>query len=185
MEKIVSLFCRNYDGDRQVRDEVVPGAEWVARGEGRPTVKIDGTSCLVRAGRLLKRYDCKRGKTPPAGFEPAQDPDPVTGHWPGWLAVGDGPEDKWHREAEIPAEDGTYELVGPKVQGNPYNLERHVLIRHGAEPVVGDPRTFAEVRQYLETNLVEGIVWHHDSGAMVKIKARDFGLRWPRPVERG
>ncbi len=34
MQKIISLFQRNYDGDKLVRDEVVPGAEWViARGK--------------------------------------------------------------------------------------------------------------------------------------------------------
>jgi hypothetical protein len=27
LKKIVSLFQRNYDGDRLVRDEIVPGAE--------------------------------------------------------------------------------------------------------------------------------------------------------------
>ena len=37
MEKIISLFARNYDGDRLVRDEIVPGAEWVVAGEGRAT----------------------------------------------------------------------------------------------------------------------------------------------------
>ena len=26
---------------------------------------------------------------------------------------------------------------------------------------------------------IEGIVWHHPDGRMVKIKARDFGLPWP------
>ena len=34
MQKIISLFQRNYDGDRLVRNEVVPGAEWVIAGEG-------------------------------------------------------------------------------------------------------------------------------------------------------
>jgi len=29
MRKIISLFQRNYEGDRLVRDECVPGAEWV------------------------------------------------------------------------------------------------------------------------------------------------------------
>ena len=97
MKKIISLFQRNYDGDRLVRDEVVPGAEWVIAGEGRATVKLDGTCCMVRNGVLYKRYDAKKGKMPPAGFEPAQEPDPVTGHWPGWLPVGDGPDDQYHR----------------------------------------------------------------------------------------
>ena len=87
MRKIISLFQRDYDGDRLVRDEVVPGAEWVIAGEGTATRKFDGTCCLVRDGRLFKRYDAKQGKTPPAGFEPAQDPDEVTGHWPGWMPV--------------------------------------------------------------------------------------------------
>src|SRR3990167_7568687 len=100
MKKIISLFQRNYDGDRLVRDDVVPGAEWVLKGEGRATRKWDGTCCMVRGGKLYKRYDAKAGKTPPPGFEPAQEaPDPVSGHWPGWLLVGDGPDDRWHREA--------------------------------------------------------------------------------------
>lgn len=34
MKKTIGLFQRNYDGDRLVRDEIVPGAEWVAAGEG-------------------------------------------------------------------------------------------------------------------------------------------------------
>ena len=42
MKKIISLYQRNYNGDRQVRDEVVPGAEWVIAGEGVATRKWDG-----------------------------------------------------------------------------------------------------------------------------------------------
>lgn len=37
MKKIISLFQRNYDGDRLVRNEVVSGAEWVMNGEGTAT----------------------------------------------------------------------------------------------------------------------------------------------------
>lgn len=185
MQKIISLFQRNYDGDRQVRDEVVPGAEWVLAGEGVATEKIDGTACMVQDGRLYKRYDAKRGKTPPEGFIPAEDaPNEHTGHWPGWLLVGDGPEDQWHRQAWDYAnddfDDGTYELVGPKVQGNPYGYGAHQLLRHGSLPIEGDPRTFDHIRSYLSEFVIEGIVWHHPDGRMVKIKARDFGIKWPR-----
>lgn len=178
MEKIISLFQRNYDGDRLVRNETVAGAEWVPAGEGIATRKFDGTCCLVRDFRLFKRYDAKRGKTPPPGFEPAQDPDPVTGHWPGWLPVGDGPDDRWHREAFSPdLPDGTYELLGPKVQGNPEGLARHALIRHGADPLPDAPRDFDGLREFLRTRNIEGIVWHHPDGRMVKIKAKDFGFK--------
>lgn len=178
MKKIISLFQRNYDGDRLVRDEIVPGAEWVPAGEGVATRKYDGTCCLVRGGKLYKRYDAKHGKTPPAHFEPAQDYDPVTGHMPGWIPVGDGPEDRWHREAFAPdLADGTYELVGPKVQGNPERADRHVLIPHGREELPNFPRDYAGIRAALAGADVEGVVWHHPDGRMVKIKAKDFGIK--------
>lgn len=188
MKKIISLFQRNYDGDRLVRDEIVPGAEWVIAGEGVATRKMDGTCCFMAStGQLYKRYDAKHGKTPPEGFMPAQEPDPVTGHWPGWLEVSDAPEDRWHREARdrwvasnLPIQEGTYELVGPKVQGNPEKREVHGLVYHGGVGLVLDPqppRDFAGLRAYLDGRDIEGIVWHHPDGRMVKIKLKDFGLK--------
>ena len=50
MEKIITLFKRDYDGNRQVFNEIVEGAEWVQDGKGKPTKKIDGTCCLVFRG---------------------------------------------------------------------------------------------------------------------------------------
>ena len=182
MKKTVSLFQRNYDGDRLVRDELVPGAEWVAAGEGVATRKHDGTCCMVRDRALWKRYDAKAGKTPPDGFEPAQaEPDANTGHWPGWLMVGNGPDDARHREAyeaagcDLP--NGTYELCGPKVQKNPERYETHVLVRHGCEVLTDAPRDWTGLRSYLANKDIEGIVWHHSDGRMVKIKGKDFGLK--------
>lgn len=178
MKKIITLFQRNYDGDRLVRDEIVPGAEWVVAGEGIATRKFDGTCCMIQGGVLYKRYDVKNGKAPPAGFVPAQDPDAETGHWPGWVAVGPGPDDRWHREAVLVSvpPDGTYELVGPKVQGNRENFPSHILVPHGAEILEGVPRDFQGLKEFLGTHDFEGIVWHRDNGDMVKIKGRDFGI---------
>ncbi|MFH1485758.1 MAG: hypothetical protein ABIH46_06785, partial [Chloroflexota bacterium] len=62
MQKIISLFKRDYEGTHLVYDEVVEGAEWVQRGEGVATEKIDGTSVMVRTNKLYKRYDAKHGK---------------------------------------------------------------------------------------------------------------------------
>ena len=182
MEKIISLFKRDYEGNRQVYDEVVEGAEWVIDGEGVATEKIDGTACLVRDGKIYRRYDAKHGKTPPPDFEPAQDPDPVTGHWPGWIPITERPEDKWHRDAfencpSLP--DGSYELIGPKVQGNKYQLSQHCLRRHGDAILHDVPRDYKGIKSYFEDlTRIEGIVWHHPDGRMVKIKRRDFGLHW-------
>lgn len=184
MKKIISLFQRNYQGDRLVRDEIVPGAEWVVAGEGVATRKYDGTCCLWRDGRLWKRHELKVGKTAPSGFEPAQEPDSKTGDVPGWVPIGEGPEDARHREAlahhltYAPLTDGTYELCGPKVQGNPERKPVHMLIEHAKAEILEDaPRTFVALREYLRSLDIEGIVWHHPDGRMVKIKGKDFGLR--------
>ena len=40
MKKIASLFKRDYEGNRQVINEVVEGCEWVLEGEGTATRKI-------------------------------------------------------------------------------------------------------------------------------------------------
>jgi len=177
---------------------VTPGCEWVLLGEGVPTRKWDGTACLIRGGRLFKRYDCKRGRKPPEGFEPCEpEPDAQTGHWPGWVPVGEGPEDRYFREAlqnlececsldELPIE-ATYELCGPKINGNPEGFSSHVLIPHGRWVLPDFPRTYECIRQFLETPLVicgvewfiEGIVWWHPDGRKAKVKRRDFGLPWP------
>jgi uncharacterized protein DUF5565 len=201
LKKIISLFQRNYSGDKLVRDEIVPGAEWVQAGEGLATEKFDGTACLIKGGQLFKRYDAKQvptqspqpgqsvpklkaPKAPPPGFVPTQEPDPITGHWPGWVPVGDGPEDQWYRDAWVAATrtDGTAELCGPKFQSNPYALSAHVFRYHGSVVLHDAPRDFDGIKTYLAEHSIEGIVWHHADGRMVKIKARDFGLDWPRKV---
>jgi hypothetical protein len=184
MQKIISLFQRNYDGDHLVRNEVVPGAEWVINGEGIATRKWDGACCMIKDGELYKRYDSKKGKTPPEGFIPAQEPDIITGHWPGWLKVGEGNEDVRHREALTNSlevgllEDGTYELVGPKINGNKDKFGKHGLIKHGAFKQYTAPRTFNELKTWFADKDIEGIVWHHPDGRMAKIKKKDFGYKW-------
>lgn len=183
MKKTLSLFQRNYDGDRLVRDELVPGAEWVAAGEGVATRKYDGTCCMMRGGKLWKRHELRAGKPAPDGFEAAQAADSVTGDTPGWVPVGGGPDDARHREALLNGpsyaieHDGTYELCGPKVQGNPEGFAQHLLVKHGAVPLHDAPRDWTGLRSYLANKDIEGIVWHHPDGRMVKIKGKDFGLK--------
>ena len=192
MKKIPSVFKRNYNGDRLVYPEVVEGCEWVLEGEGTPTVKWDGTACLVKSGLLYKRFDRKKNKktgrvkaAPLAGWIPSEvSPDENTGHWPGWTPVGVGAEDKWYREPELPKQDGTYELIGPKIQGNPHGTEEHEFRRHGDMGLGGMPgHTFIEIRGLLSHFGIEGIVWHHPDGRMAKIKSKDFGFPWPTVKE--
>lgn len=193
MKKIISLFHRNYDGDRLVRDEVTPGAEWVVEGLGQCTQKYDGTCCMVRDEKLYKRYEVKPGGKPPDNFEPSNEVDENTGKQHGWVPVGDGPEDRWHREAFSNSlkwvgsrfemcetwADGTYELIGQKVQGNPEGYTWHQLVPHPYAVLIAFPRTFDGIKAAFsdpEWNM-EGVVWHHPDGRMVKIKVKDFGIK--------
>ena len=85
MKKIPSLFARDPANPRVLSDAYHAAADWVVRGEGVATRKWDGTAVLVQGGAVYARYDVKAGRSAPLAFVPAQDPDPATGHHPGWV----------------------------------------------------------------------------------------------------
>lgn len=180
MKKVPTLFERDWDGDRsRVLDQVHPGCEWVLAGEGVATRKLDGTCCMIRDGKLYKRRELRQGDKEPPLFERV-DHDEETGKTVGWVPCDIGPEDKWHMTAfasEPGLPDGTYELIGPKVQGNPEGWAGHQLVLHGSIMEDDVPRTFDGLREWLAGQDIEGIVFHHPDGRMAKIKLRDFGLR--------
>lgn len=202
MQKIPSLFVRDYEHPNEeartkkgrflATEQVTPGCEWALNGEGLATRKRDGTAVRISYDTdkplFSKRYDAKQGKVPPPGFEPCQDPDPVTGHWPGWVPVSlSDPADKYLIEAYNnhdgeALKGGTYEAIGPKINGNKERISDHKLIPHGEESVMGyynftDP--FKEIKEFLEyLPHIEGIVFHHPDGRMCKVKRSDFGLPW-------
>jgi len=182
MRKIPTIFERDWDGDRsRVLDKVVPGCEWVFAGEGNALRKYDGTACMVAEGVLYKRHEVREGRPTPTGFIQVSD-DLKTGKTVGWVPIGDGPQDKWHRDAwarsGMDALAGTYELVGPKIQGNPEGYAQHELVRHDFAEGVGDlDRSFYGIKAFLEQAGWEGIVFHHPDGRMAKIKARDLGVK--------
>lgn len=182
MKKIPTLFKRDTK-THLVIDEINPGTEWVIAEEGESIRKVDGTCCLLRDRKLYKRYTLKRNNKPPEGFEPVTDIDLMTGKQEGWLPVTDSKEDQWHREALenvglVP--DGTYELCGPKVQGNPEGFQHHLLISHKLQSPTYAPLTFNLLKEFFTDNDIEGIVWHHPDGRMVKIKGKDFGIKRKR-----
>jgi hypothetical protein len=201
MIKIPCLFQRDFTDKRRplLLRAVTQGCEWVMAGEGAATRKRDGTACLVKDGVLYKRYDVKKGKIVPVGAIPCTPAaDAVTGHWPHWVEVtSSGGDSCWHMEAwtglrvsdgsrfrpKLNLENGTYELCGPKINGNPEQLEEHVFIRHESEVLANIPRDYDKLRETLRLARYEGIVFHHPDGRMCKIRRDDYGFAWPPKEE--
>jgi len=140
------------------------------------------------------RREVKAGKTAPPNYV-EDNTDPVTGKTQGWEPIEQSAFAKFHAEVlnrqtewvssgeepHQPFPIGTYELVGPKVNGNPEREDQHVLINHDYAEIAHDAinaSTIDRIKEivalYSELNGWEGIVWHHPDGRMAKLKARDL-----------
>jgi hypothetical protein len=183
MEKILTIFERDWEGDRsRVLNQPVPDCAWVFEGFGVPTRKYDGTCVMFDGHAWWARREVKGGKQAPANFVSVSHDD-ETGKTVGWEPIEQSPFAKFHAEAVADEmfpdwTSGTYELIGPKVQGNPEGTAAHMLVRHSAaEEVICPTRTFDAIKAVLEVQPIEGIVFHNADGRMGKIKKRDFGLK--------
>lgn len=177
MRKIPTVFQRDPNDRRHLLPEVVEGCEWVLAGEGIATRKYDGTCVMYDGKRWWARREVRSGRLIPSNFQEVEY-DENTGKTVGWEPIEASGYAKWHAEALKRhlgnRSPGTYELCGPKVQGNPERFDGHILIAHSLADVVRAPRDFAGLREYLLTGSYEGIVWHHSDGRMAKLKRRDF-----------
>ena len=184
MKKIPSLFVRNFEDHeiKSITTEVTKGCEWVLNGEGIATKKFDGTCCLIKDNKIFARFDFKPGRKLPEGAIPCQkEADEITGHFPHWVEVKEQPQYKYHKiafEKQCDLEEGTYELCGPHFNNNPEKYEEDVLIKHASVILEDVPRTFDGIKEYLQNNYMEGIVFHRGNGEMCKIKRKDFGFPW-------
>ena len=181
MIKIKTFFRKDPNDLGRVLNEVDPQNEWVF-DYGVPTRKFDGTSCSIIDGQLYKRFELKNGRNLPEGAIPCQEPDTSTGKQPHWvICERDDPSNKWHFvgfDNLANKEDGTYELCGPKVQGNPENLSHHELILHGVEVLDLKDFTYVGIMNYLQDKDIEGIVFHHMIyNRMCKVRKSDFGMK--------
>jgi len=186
MKKISTLFKKDPNDLGRVINEINPENDWVFK-DGIPTRKFDGTASAIIDGEIYKRYDVKKGREVPKGAIPCQEADLITGHHPHWLKCDiNKPEDKYFFEgynslAELEkVEDGTYELIGEKIQGNPEKIQGHHLVKHGLHTLSLEDDSFEYLKNYLSNpnNDIEGIVFHHRTdGRMCKLRKSDFGIK--------
>jgi len=183
MKKISTLFKKDSNDLGRVVNEINPENNWIFDVGVMATRKWDGTACTIINGELYKRYDVKKGKSVPENAIPCQEPDKITGHWPHWVKCDRlDRSNKWHFEAfdkaEYPKIDGTYELCGPKIQGNPEKLDSHYLIPHGFEVIDLSKIDFQSIKELLTDLNIEGIVFNQPlTGKMCKIRKSDFGIK--------
>lgn len=218
MRKIPTIFLRDPEDMSRVLPVPNADAAWVFAGQGTATRKYDGTcvgylnlpigdTSSIDSGanmsglRWWARREVKPGKQTPPGFVPVQL-DRVTGKTQGWEPIEQSGFVKQHAEAifnqtafgkpaKVHWEQGTYELAGPGINGDPDGWREHILLSHAGadtEPLIDDfiRGAKADAQEIFDALKVhfghlpwEGIVWHHPSGAMAKLKRRDFGLPWP------
>jgi len=188
VNKIPTIFERDWEGDKsRVLNQVVPGCEWVFEGEGRALRKYDGTCVMYDGKKWWARREVKDGKPTPDGFVSVGH-DHITLANVGWEPIEGTPFAKFFEEAERNGPEwdtstdwapGTYELVGPKINKNPEDLAHHGLLSHEhAEEFELPVRTFEQIRDTIDINNIEGLVFHHEDGRrMAKIKGRDFGIK--------
>lgn len=203
MRSIPSLFIREHtDSGYRATPELTPGTEWVVTdGNARPTEKVDGTPVLMGPDGVFYFRRCLRPDARvPEDWRPWWELErcprerhtdiptklagwvPATPRHPYWAPLVSATENRRHDRGS------TYELVGPKINGNPYRLTRHQLDLHGARrlhldfPPESLTPTHERIQVFLESHPgMEGVIWHHPDGWMVKVKRRDFGLPWPTP----
>lgn len=186
MEKIPTMFLRNPDDRSRVLMEVHPDCQWVLDGEGVATRKYEGTSVMLSPkGEWWARREVKKGKDRPENFLYLST-DPISEAQMGYEPIEQSSFVKLHAEAvkSMPNKvftPGTYELVGPKINGNPEKVLVHTLLKHEEAETFAFPRGPRTLEQIRELTLMlgidngwEGIVFHHPDGRMAKIKFRDF-----------
>ncbi|MFW5962139.1 MAG: hypothetical protein ACOCQR_00810 [bacterium] len=187
MRKIKTIFERDWKGNRGVVDNLIVNFDF---SNAIATEKLDGMNIRVTVrNEQVVRVEKRRNPNKKQKKEGIVIPWYVD-------AKRDDPADKWIFNAventdfiDVPDGEWSAEAIGPKIQGNPLNLEKHELfifsLEHWREKIVfaDAPISFAELKEWLPKQKskignncgIEGIVWHNQvNGDMVKIKVKDF-----------
>ncbi len=186
MRKISTIFERNWETDRKVNSQLIVDFDFA---NAIATEKLDGTNIrvTVRNG-IVVRSEKRRNPSK------LQKQNGIVDPW--YVDIDEqSSENKWMVAAikntdfsGVPDGEWPAEAIGKNIQGNPLNLEGHQVFIFSLPSwrdriqLSDAPYTYAELREYLNTKqssignncLMEGVVWHHPDGSMVKIKRKDF-----------
>lgn len=192
MRKIPMLFERE---NGFAIDKINPKCAWVFEFRSIPRQKWDGTCMKLDSDGWWSRREVRSSKKTPESFV-LEERDDKTGHSFGWIPYEESSFVKVADEAMQKAplshtlfrfsreyDYGTYELIGPKVNGNPEKLKEHRLMPHKDSPIVADLSIFDpdelnfELLKNIITSLpMEGVVWYGDDGKRAKLRRKDFRI---------
>ena len=188
MNKIKTIFKRNWDGNRGVIDKYISDVtpEILKYDSGIvATEKVDGTNIrLTVRNKQVVRIEKRRNPTKTQKQQYIIDP---------WYVDVDeySPADKYIVEAvrtrtydNTPDGEWSGEVYGKNIQGNPLNIDHNSVYMFSCNEavVIEDcPTTYNELKEWLPKQKsqvgngnIEGIVWHCPKGVMYKIKCKDF-----------
>ncbi len=182
----MTIFDRNWESDRKINPKLIVDFNFA---EAIATEKLDGMNIRItlRAG-VVVRVEKRRNPTK------VQKQNGISNPW--YVdAEESNTQDKWIFDAvkntdfsEVQDGEWSAEAIGKNIQGNPLQLENNQVFIFSlpdwkARITLKDvPTDFEAIKAYLverksllnEAAPIEGIVWHHPNGEMVKIKRKDF-----------
>jgi hypothetical protein len=210
MKKIPTLFVRDFTTG-YVIPEVNPKAECVLE-EAYPALrKYDGT-CVglflsvkgdirinqgVSSGEIdskeditavwMARHTVPGRMLPPENFI-EEEFDAQTGKTFGWIPIEQSSFYKFFKEAREDLKTeylGTYELCGPKINGNPEGFKKHTLVFHYTAEQLANIQVLdihemsvEDAYEALKSTLaympVEGVIFKSPMHGMAKLKRKDF-----------
>lgn len=191
MPKLESPFVRKeINGNYVVTSEVTPGFEWVFEDDSVIAIeKLDGTnvSIVIKEGQVVSIWN----RT-----------EKISNFHKHKTFIMKGLLESFDRGYFDELADGQHfgELIGPKVNGNPYHLTEHLWIpfqtyakNHLAYKSWGKyPKTFEAISTWFKDNLfslfllkreirkddprhfVEGVIFMHPDGRMAKLRKDMF-----------
>jgi hypothetical protein len=166
--------------------ETNPENDWVFTD---PTVvayrKLDGASAAIINGNIYSRYMSRQRKNTaaqvPLNGIPAQlNIDEATQTHPYWVPAEAKGTGKHHYNAFINQPglpDGTYELIGPSINGNPDDVVINTLMSHNADSLlVKLPEVITReiLKQLIISQPWEGLVFRNSNDDMCKLRRVDF-----------
>ena len=188
MEKIPTIFDRNWNGDRKVNSNLA--VKDFDFEKAIATEKLDGTNVRITVrNETVVRVEKRRNPNKTQKQQGIKDP---------WYVDANESDnaDAYIFEAvkntdftNVPDGEWSAEALGEKIQGNPLNLEGHTLfifsLDSWKEKVIYQnvPTDFDGLKAWLPQQKsifgndtgIEGIVWHNlATREMCKIKVKDF-----------